>query len=295
MKRIILFFLVIFFVFAWKLVPFRKDRPMEEMFKGKNNLYLHHPRKVQKEQKRNEENRKVFQEKIKKPKQGDLWYWQLDGKVPLDRKEKVYDIDLFENSKEFIQKLHKNGKYVICYINAGAYEAYRPDSSDFPEKIIGNKMEGWEDEKWIDIRTDEVRNIMEKRIILAKKKLCDAVEFDNVDSFENDTGFFIKEDDQLKYNMWLTERAHFYGLAAALKNDVEQIQYLEPYFDFAIGEECFEEGNCKKFFPFIKSGKAVFGVEYNLEPSDFCGWAIEHGFSWAKADHDLSGLFISCT
>lgn len=95
----------------------------------------------------------------------------------------IWDIDLFSNSNDTIDILHGLGKKVICYFSGGSYEPYRPDSSEFRSQDLGKALDGWDDEKWIDIRSDSVRNIMVERIKLAKDKGCDAVDPDNVDGY----------------------------------------------------------------------------------------------------------------
>lgn len=118
--------------------------------------------------------------------------WQIVLKEPIkmstdnqttDPDVEIFDIDLFTNSNETISLLHDLGKKVICYFSGGSYEPYRPDSAQFQQSVLGKPLDGWDDEKWIDIRSDSVRNIMAERIKLAKEKGCDAVDPDNVDGY----------------------------------------------------------------------------------------------------------------
>lgn len=95
----------------------------------------------------------------------------------------IWDIDLFSNSNVTIEHLHNLGKKVICYFSAGSYEPYRPDSSDFQPADLGNALDGWPDEKWINISSPSVHKIMTERIKLAKSKGCDAADPDNVDGY----------------------------------------------------------------------------------------------------------------
>ena len=83
----------------------------------------------------------------------------------------MYDIDLFdaapagieigEGSGVFtgpgpnagvIERLHSRGIVVICYVDTGFWEEYRPDSALFPEAALGNRVRGWKGERWLDIR-----------------------------------------------------------------------------------------------------------------------------------------------
>ena len=68
-------------------------------------------------------------------------------------------------------------------------------------------------------------------------------------------------------------------MAAGLKNDLEQVPELEPSFDFAINEQCFQYHECDSLDPFVEAGKAVFTVEYRTQPAAFCAKAEDLGFS----------------
>ena len=196
-----------------------------------------------------------------KPTLTSTWHWQLSGKINMDRNVDIYIVDLYETSTKQIDKLHKKGKRVIAYFSAGSYEAWREDAACFTKAELGEKMDGW-DERWIDIRSHNIRTIMSNRMKLAKQKGFDGVEADNVDGYQNKTGFQLTAAQQIEFNIFLANEAHRYGLAIALKNDLDQIVALEPYFDFHINEECHLYDECEKCLPFIKAGKPVFNAEY---------------------------------
>jgi hypothetical protein len=61
------------------------------------------------------------------------------------------------------------------------------------------------------------------------------------------------------------------GFAVGLKNDLSQAATLQPYFDFAINEQCFQYSECSALVPWsTQYGKAVFNVEYGEDPASFC-------------------------
>lgn len=95
----------------------------------------------------------------------------------------IYDLDLYDNDAETFKALHKAGKKVICYFSAGSWENWRDDKKQFKKADLGKTMDGWPDEKWINIRSKNVRNIMKKRIKYAAEKGCDAIDPDNVDGY----------------------------------------------------------------------------------------------------------------
>ncbi|MFD5421247.1 endo alpha-1,4 polygalactosaminidase [Streptomyces sp. NPDC127069] len=204
------------------------------------------------------------------PQPGLAWQWQLDGRSDPSVDVPVYDIDGFENSKADVDRLHRDGRKVICYVNVGAWEDFRPDKDAFPTGLFG-KPNGWKGERWLDIRrTDQLRPLMERRFDMCRDKGFDAVEPDLVEGYGNDTGFPLTAEHQLAYNRMIAEIAHARGLSVGLKNDLPQIPQLEGAFDFAVNEECAQFGECAALSPFIKAGKAVFHVEYKGTPSNFC-------------------------
>jgi hypothetical protein len=229
------------------------------------------------------------------PAQESTWQWQLTTPVDQTVDAQVYDIDLFENSAAVVSSLHAQGRHVICSLDAGTWEGWRPDAGEFPESVLGSADPGWTDERWLDIRQLPVLEpIMRARMQLCKEKGFDGVEVDNVDGYENDTGFPLTAADQLTYSEWLSSTAHELGLSIGLKNDTNQIAQLEPYFDFAVDEECFEYSECNRLTPFVEAGKAVFEVEYSLEPSQFCGQATALRFMAMRKNLGLDGWSSPC-
>jgi len=197
-----------------------------------------------------------------KPTVESSWQWQLTGAINTSYDVDIYDIDLFESSKSLIKSLQDDGKKVICYFSAGSYEDWRSDARDFPDSILGKDMDGWEDEKWLDIRDNSLKTIMKNRLDLAKEKACDGVEPDNMDNYTNDTGFNLSADDQLVYNKFIANEAHKRGLSIGLKNDVDQIVELEAFFDFSVNEQCHIYNECENMQAFIDANKPVFNAEY---------------------------------
>ncbi|PIE56018.1 MAG: endo alpha-1,4 polygalactosaminidase [Desulfobulbus propionicus] len=197
------------------------------------------------------------------PRLSDTWQWQLSGTVNTSYHVDIYDIDLFDTSEKLIHELHEKDKKVICYFSAGSYERWRPDSHLFQERELGKTLDGWEDEKWVDIRSKNIEYIIQQRLDLAQKKGCDGVEPDNIDAYTNDSGFPLTEEDQLHFNKFIASEAHKRNLAVGLKNDLDQVDDLVYFFDFSVNEQCFEYNECGKLQPFIRQSKPVFNVEYN--------------------------------
>jgi len=193
------------------------------------------------------------------------WDIQLQGKINENYTVQMYEIDLFDVSSNLIKRLQNKNIKVICYFNGGAWESFRDDERDFPKTILGKIMDNYPDERWVDIRSELIKPIMEKRLDLAVEKGCDGVDPDNMNGYINDTGFNLSFNDQIKYNKYIAEEAKKRGLVVALKNDLAQISELVDNFDFLVNEECFEFNECDKLKPFILQNKAVFNIEYKKE------------------------------
>ena len=232
---------------------------------------------------------------IWRPALRTTWQWQLTGS-PIDTSLKVqmYDVDLFDTDPIVISTLHSQGRKAICYMSAGTWEDWRPDANQFPASVKG-QGNGWEGEKWLDIRNlDVLGPIMEARMDLCKAKGFDGVEPDNVDGYANTTGFPLSNVDQMKFNTFLANAAHARGLSVGLKNDLDQVKALEPLFDWALNEECFRYNECPQLTPFVQAGKAVFHVEYNREPAAFCPTTTALGFSSMKKKLNLDAYRVAC-
>lgn len=95
----------------------------------------------------------------------------------------VIDVDLFDNDAATISEFKTAGKKVICYFSAGTREDWRDDKGSFQASDYGQEMDEWPGENWVNVKSENVKAIMKKRIALAKQKGCDAVDPDNVDGF----------------------------------------------------------------------------------------------------------------
>lgn len=194
------------------------------------------------------------------------WQWQLqpdnEGRINTAYEVHVYDIDLFDAPDAVIADLHARGRRVIAYFSAGTYEPFRPDAGEFRTADIGETLQGFADERWLDIRSAEVRRVMLARLDHAVRRGFDAVEPDNVDGYANPTGFPLTPADQLAFNRFIANEAHRRGLSVGLKNDLDQVTELVEYFDFAVNEQCHELGECDRLAPFIDAEKPAWVAEY---------------------------------
>jgi len=197
-----------------------------------------------------------------RPNVSTTWQLQLQGEVNPRYQVQLYIIDLFDSPESLLRQLQSEGKRVICYFSAGSFEPWRPDAAEFLGAERGKPVAGFEEERWLDIRSSNVHRILLKRMDLAVQKRCDGVDPDNVDGYANDTGFDLSFDDQLAFNRSIANEAHARGLAVSLKNDSDQVGALLAYVDFSVNEQCHAFEECSLLAPFIAAGKPVFNVEY---------------------------------
>jgi hypothetical protein len=222
------------------------------------------------------------------PPQHLTWYWQLQGAVNNSYPAAAYDIDGFDNSSSEVAALHAVGKHVICYIDVGTWENWRTDANQFPSSVLG-KSNGWPGERWLDIRQLSVLEpIMTARFQMCVQKGFDALEPDNMDGWENRTGFPITADQQVTYNEWVAQEAHSLGLAVLQKNDPEQASTLQPYFDGDLDEQCNQYKECNLLAPYLSAGKPVLNAEYK-NVSGFCSADNAAGMMGALYDTALDG------
>lgn len=210
----------------------------------------------------------------------------------------VYDIDGESNSAATVAYLHSLGKKVICYFDAGVYETYRSDASSFPKSVIGKADNGWNGSYWLDIRQISVlQPIMQKRVQMCKDKGFDAIEPDEINGWENDSGFPLTYADQIAYNRAVTDWAHAANLTALLKGDISQIPDLVNNFDATLNEECFQYNECLNPYDpttdservglqaFVNEGKAVWVAEYKSTASKWtktCATSLKQHFNTAR-------------
>ncbi|KAJ3462777.1 hypothetical protein MRS44_007563 [Fusarium solani] len=209
--------------------------------------------------------------KIWQPKVGSPWQIVLlkpiklndDGTADdLEPNVGIYDLDLYDNDAETFAALRKAGKKIICYFSAGSWENWRDDKNQFKKSDLGKTLDGWPDEKWLNLRSQNVRNIMKKRIKLAAQKGCDAIDPDNVDGYQNDNGLKLTEEDSISYIKFLSKEAAKYNMSTGLKNAGDIITSVLPYVAFSVNEQCIQYNECETFAAFIKAKKPVFNIEY---------------------------------
>lgn len=271
------------------------------------------------------------------PGEAANWDWQIDEPYELSAPREMYDLDLFDLAPEgsrlrypdgsvidvpagslagMIDRLHARdpAPVVICYLDTGAFEHYRPDAHRFPgyrkdsgaipnrpappepDSVIGWDT-GWDGERWLDIRQstwDAFAEIIWARLDLAERMGCDGVEPDQNNPRGNDPGFDIALDDQLAWYREVARQAHARGLSVGMKNGHDQpgaAAALVDSFDWALPESCVEFDECAALRVFVERGKAVLAVDYeqSVDEPAACREHREHGFDGLIKDEPPTG------
>jgi hypothetical protein len=224
------------------------------------------------------------------PAPSSTWQWQLSGALDTSVPAQVHDVDLFETPASTVRALQAGGARVICYFSAGSRDRGR-----YPPRTLGEPLEGWPGERWLDIRRlDLLGPIVERRLDLCARKGFDGAEPDNVDGYANDSGFPLTAAQQLRFNRFIAREAHARGLSVGLKNDLDQVRALEPHFDWALNEQCFQYDECDRLRPFTRAGKAVFVAEYELATDAFCDAARAAGLMAMRKRLELDSWRQPC-
>lgn len=261
-----------------------------------------------------------------KPVVGTSWQIVLEYALnDITADVEVYDIDLFTNSASTIAELHSRGRKVICYFSAGSYEPNRPDSGDFRSTDLGEELEGWPGEIWLNTNSNNVRSIMDKRLDLAVSKNCDGVDPDNVDAYvgstslicllsidsknaatntsqDNSNGVSLSKSDAVSYVTFLSTAAHSRNLSIGLKNGGDIVSSVINLVQWEVNEQCVQYQECDVFRPFIDANKPVFHIEYppsaptvtSQQNATFCGDLDASGFSTVLKNADLDDWIAMC-
>lgn len=233
-----------------------------------------------------------------RPSMQDSFDWQYNQPFDFRRLTSTINLDAFDADPAFLESLRARGVRPICYVNVGAWEDWRPDKHTFPKSIIGKAYVGWEGERWLDIRRMKtVLPIMRARFRLCREKGFFAIEVDNIDNFQQDTGFKITRAHQLRYNRALAKEAHSVGLAIAMKNAPEFAAELADVYDWVIAEDCFKWKWCGMMTPFILRGKPVVTIEYpenGRKPLSHCEEARRLGIQIVVKRRRLDGWSRRC-
>ena len=239
------------------------------------------------------------------------WYWQLQDAIVTSYDVDVYDVDI-DTPQAVIDELKGRGVKLICYFSVGTVESWRDDAALFPDKVVGERYDGYEDERWLDISNiDALAAVMRARLDRCAAKGFDGVEGDNVDAFLKEnrnasgvvtglgTSFGIDQQRSTDYVLWLARESHQRGLGFGLKNAEALATEVVSQVDWMITENCFVDNWCEEAKLFVAANKPVFMTEYVELLPDFagaCTSARAFGYRAIYRDKELTamGRFEEC-
>ena len=189
------------------------------------------------------------------------WDWQIGRVAPLQRMGAravdLYDIDGFLTTRAEVRALHTTWQAstlphprAACYLDL-AWEDYRPDGTPspngFPAAALGRVYFGFPQERWVDMRrVAAVMQVFDARIAMCARKGFDAVEIDDIDSFNppGTTGFQLTRGDVQNLLARIDNRIHRSGMTALWKNSGLLAWWGRQYTDGAVVEECYQFDEC---------------------------------------------------
>ncbi len=217
------------------------------------------------------------------------WDWQIGRVTPLERTGSasvdIYDIDGFLTTTAEVDQIHTTWQAAtlphpkaICYLDL-AWEDYRPDGTatqyggGFPADTLGNVYYGYPQERWVDFRQlDALKPMLDARIAMCAQKGFDAVELDDIDSFEpvSTSGFNLTPGDAQNLLAWLDNEIHRNGMTVLWKNTGILSWWGRDYSDGAVVEECYVYSEC--FSSQVAGGSNVGITCTALNGPTPCGW-----------------------
>jgi Glycoside-hydrolase family GH114 len=231
------------------------------------------------------------------------WDWQIGRVTPLQRTGAravdIYDIDGFLTTAAQVHTIHTRWQAatlahpkLVCYLDL-AWEDYRPDASPgqvFPAATLGNVYFGYPQERWVDFRQlDALKPMLDERIAMCARKGFDAVELDDIDSFDppSETGFDLTPGDAQNFLAYTLNEVHQYGMTAMWKNSPYLTWWARGYADGAVVEECYVYHQC---LASQLRGSQQYGITCTaLTGATPCGWDV---FSTDRTKAQPTGKWV---
>jgi len=225
---------------------------------------------------------------------GMTFQYQISGNVDTSVDAELFVIDLFNPSDAVIAALRSQGRVLACYVSAGTRENFRDDAPLFPASAVGEPLESYPNERWLDVRDPGVRAQMATRLDLARDRGFDAVLPTNLYAYQQDSGFDLSAADQLDYARWLATEARARGLSPGMADNWGQVAELVDWFDWAVHYNCIANGDCAEMAPFVDRGKPAFDLEYEGEIDALCAEAASQGVNMIRKREQLDAFRQAC-
>ena len=244
------------------------------------------------------------------------WDWQIGLVTPRQRTGQravdMYDIDGFLTSRREVQAIHTSWRAstlahpkAVCYLDL-AWEDYRPDATPsprggysagtslraatFPAATLGKIYYGYPEERWVDFRqVAGLMPVLNARIAMCASKGFDAVELDDIDSFDpaSTTGFHLTPGDAQNFLAAAFNDVHRHGMTVLWKNTPGLSWWGVRYTDGAVVEECYIYNEC---FASSQRGSHQDGITCSaLSGATPCGW---DDFTAAVSKNQPTGKWV---
>lgn len=187
-----------------------------------------------------------------------------------------------------IATLKGAGTTVICQVGIGAIDLGDPDAMKFPgyeaappdrpTPVASGSAIGWStpagaSERFVDFRNATAAAVLKKRIAFAKQIGCDGIL-----AYRNDAALFsdpsfthgfatISAAEQTQWIVDVAKAAHDIEISAGGRgaHSAPWVGDVDDDYDWLLAERCTEIPDCDLARPFIEAGRAVFGLDYDID------------------------------
>lgn len=204
---------------------------------------------------------------------------QLFGELDLAVEAEFQVVDLHSPQDFQFMTLNDRGVYISCYFSAGSYEPFRPDADAFPERVLGEALADYPDERWLDVTDPIVLELMIARMERARARGCDAVYPSAVRPAESGSGFQLDAVEYAVYAKALADAAHDLELGVVYAGG-EQASSEALDYDATLVFGCVQAGTCDSWKSVEQNGTAIFLVELGARDSASEICALRPASSW---------------
>lgn len=224
------------------------------------------------------------------------WQIQLTGELDTSVEVSFLEADLFALDATLVTAVKTAGRTLACYVSVGTAEPWRADHDRFTDEVLGEPLVDYPQERWLDVRSELVREVMGERLDRAATTGCDAVELANLSAHHAESGFPLTRDDVLDYARWLITGAHERGLQAGISASDDLVPLLADDGDWGLTEECLAYDSCMAWQAFPARGKPVLMIEYGSanNAAALCPAAASLGYSLVIKRRALDAFRVGC-
>jgi len=230
------------------------------------------------------------------PEPGASFQIQLLGTLDTSIDADVFIVD-FEKEETELAPLVSASKYIACYFSAGSFEPWRDDAELFPESVLGDPLDDYPNERWIDVSSDAVLERMSARITLAKERGCSAIYPSLVRPGSSEVGFGLSSEEYLLFSQRLVALAHEAELGAIHPSGSARTGEEELYdATLVLVSGCVSADNCGDWASYQESGRAVFIISEGSEASaaDACPPEMDRIAPTIVKEGNLSAFRYEC-